>query len=504
MPWKDLLNSADEVHDPTGSTLTSTITKEAITELDGKVEQNKTDIGGKLDVGAQAADSALLEGQDGAHYLARGNHTGTDEISDVNGLQAALDAKEDGLGNPATDGFVLSSTIAGVRSWVAQGGGGDVTGPAISVDNRVTLFDGVTGKQIKDSGILISEVLAIPTNGQIAGLSQKVTPAAGDHILIEDSESVNGKKRVLWSQLPGATGGTDLGNVPAPSSVEITSSTGANTTLPAAGANAGVMTAAQVTSLNGKLDASAQAADSALLQGQNGAHYLNRDNHTGLDEISDVNGLQTALDSKLGVSAQAADSALLGGAPGSAYLDRTNHTGQDEISDVNGLQAALDAKEDDLGNPASDGYVLSSTVAGVRSWVDPGGGGGVPEAPAADKSHFRYGADTSWKTNLKAYGDTVQVTGASGGLSPTLANGNVLSSVLTGAATVNDLTATEASQSATWILRHDGNTVGFNAKFKFNKGTAPVAGSGNTWILGLFTIDSGATWIVTAVEEYSL
>jgi hypothetical protein len=33
-------------------------------------------------------------------------------------------------------------------------------------------------------------------------------------------------------------------------------------------------------------------------------------------------------------------------------------------------------KEDDLGNPLVDGYVLASTVAGVRSWVEQSGGGG--------------------------------------------------------------------------------------------------------------------------------
>lgn len=39
-------------------------------------------------------------------------------------LTAANVGAEPALGNPATTGFVLSSTLAGVRSWVAQGGGG--------------------------------------------------------------------------------------------------------------------------------------------------------------------------------------------------------------------------------------------------------------------------------------------------------------------------------------------------------------------------------------------
>lgn len=46
-------------------------------------------------------------------------------------------------------------------------------------------------------------------------------------------------------------------------------------------------------------------------------------------------------------------------------------------SDVTNLVSALAAKEPGLGNPASDGHILSSTVAGARSWIAPSGGGGL-------------------------------------------------------------------------------------------------------------------------------
>jgi len=39
------------------------------------------------------------------------------------------------------------------------GGGGDVVGPASAVDERIATFDGVTGKLIKDGGVLISELM---------------------------------------------------------------------------------------------------------------------------------------------------------------------------------------------------------------------------------------------------------------------------------------------------------------------------------------------------------
>lgn len=44
--------------------------------------------------------------------------------SAVLSLQGQLDGKENTLGNPSTNGYVLSSTTAGVRSWVAMSGSG--------------------------------------------------------------------------------------------------------------------------------------------------------------------------------------------------------------------------------------------------------------------------------------------------------------------------------------------------------------------------------------------
>lgn len=46
-------------------------------------------------------------------------------IVDGDALKAAgVTGFEPALGNPGTDGFVLSSTTGGVRSWIASGGGG--------------------------------------------------------------------------------------------------------------------------------------------------------------------------------------------------------------------------------------------------------------------------------------------------------------------------------------------------------------------------------------------
>lgn len=54
---------------------------------------------------------------------------------------------------------------------------------------------------------------------------------------------------------------------------------------------------------------------------------------------------------------------------------------QKQITD---LIATVGGKESSLGNPASDGQVLSSTALGVRSWITPSGGSGATFATQAE------------------------------------------------------------------------------------------------------------------------
>jgi len=61
-------------------------------------------------------DSVELQGRNDGWYI------GNNKIWNTGNFDPS--SKEDDLGNPSTDGYVLSSTAAGVRSWVAQGGSG--------------------------------------------------------------------------------------------------------------------------------------------------------------------------------------------------------------------------------------------------------------------------------------------------------------------------------------------------------------------------------------------
>lgn len=96
-------------------------------------------------------------------------------LSDQTDLQTALDAKEDGLGNPAADGYVLSSTVAGVRSWIAQTGGSSesVTLPVkvqvarlvqAGAGVRVSGWDATAGKPLVEAADIAS-ASAMPVIG---------------------------------------------------------------------------------------------------------------------------------------------------------------------------------------------------------------------------------------------------------------------------------------------------------------------------------------------------
>lgn len=94
------------------------------------------------------------------------------EVGYLNGvtsaIQTQIDGKEDALGNPSTSGYVLSSTDAGVRSWIQNGAGamvypgagvpqstGSAWGDSLTLDTDI--ISGVAGD---DSEIPTSDAVA--------------------------------------------------------------------------------------------------------------------------------------------------------------------------------------------------------------------------------------------------------------------------------------------------------------------------------------------------------
>lgn len=61
---------------------------------------------------------------------------------------------------------------------------------------------------------------------------------------------------------------------------------------------------------------------------------------------------------------------------GGAALGHVKNGGNVVIDGAGLMTAPASSGEPALGNPATSGYVLSSTTGGARSWIAPGGGGG--------------------------------------------------------------------------------------------------------------------------------
>lgn len=87
----------------------------------------------------------------------------------------------------STDSITINSTASG---------SGDVVGPASSVDSDVVLFDGITGKLIKDGGTF-SSLIASSTNAA----TSKTTPVDADLLPLVDSAASFSLKKLTWANL---------------------------------------------------------------------------------------------------------------------------------------------------------------------------------------------------------------------------------------------------------------------------------------------------------------
>ena len=77
-----------------------------------------------------------------------------------------------------------------------------VEGPSSSVDNRLAIFDGITGKLVKQAAIIENDVFALSVDNQLALISEKITPVDGDFFIIEDSENAGAKRKFDRAGLP--------------------------------------------------------------------------------------------------------------------------------------------------------------------------------------------------------------------------------------------------------------------------------------------------------------
>lgn len=102
----------------------------------------------------------------------------------------------------ATTGVYWCSTPGSPGTWTAVGGGGtgDVVGPASATADRIAVFDGTTGKLIKDGGTTIAGLTAGAgaTISTSAFASPPSSPSSGDLWLPTDSFYANRYSGSAW------------------------------------------------------------------------------------------------------------------------------------------------------------------------------------------------------------------------------------------------------------------------------------------------------------------
>lgn len=105
--------------------------------------------------------------------------------------------------------------------------------------------------------------------------------------------------------------------------------------------------------------------------------------------------------------------------------------------------AASTAFEPALGNPAADGYILTSTAAGVRSWIEPASGGG--SVVVADETDIEVGTDnTKVMTPLRTHQTLTYFGMTDGGFgTPNFNSGLNAFSVTAGTVGADDLNVAE-------------------------------------------------------------
>ncbi len=156
----------------------------------------------------------------------------------------------------------------------------------------------------------------------------------------------------------------------------------------------------------------------------------------------------------------------------------TGGTNTTQIATTAFVTSAVAGKEPTLGNPGADGYVLSSTAAGARSWVAAGSGGGSTTIASDTGGNTAVGP-----TNLSS--PTPDLAGGNSGRNTALGDGALTKG--------NSFDNTVVGYTAGSLLTGNWNTaIGSDAMY--NPFGTPASGTQNTavGISALWLVGSGS------------
>lgn len=304
-------------------------------------------------------------------------------ISDVTGLVTALAGLEPALGNPLVDGYVLASTMAGVRSWVAlpSGGIGDVTEAG---DNVFTGFNTFAGNVELSVGTMLS-VANLSVDGTTAFLNTvSFTSPTGQIVSFFNNDFTPSVGQLLGElRFTGYDASTNTQIYSKIQSTILDPVHGSEDSDLLFQTSVGGALATRMTLAQGLVVGAATGGDQGVGSINANAIYVNGvavgtggggvTDHGALTGLADDDHTQYHNDARGDARyyTQGAVDTLL--------------AGKSDVGHTHSYEPLL-------GNPGTNGHVLASTTGGVRSWValptvisDHGGLTGL-----ADDDHTQY------------------------------------------------------------------------------------------------------------------
>ena len=315
------------------------------------------------------------------------------------------------LGVPAADGYVLSSTVAGVRSWIPPGGAGTVASVFGRTGSVVAVSGDYNADQISQTGTTNKFATTAQLNQIATNTGNISTNAAG---IANNAANIATNTTDIANNVTAiATKENSLGN-PAGNGYLLASTTG--------GVRSWVdpATIGGVTSVFGRTGVVvATSGDYNADQIDDAATTNKFATQAELDQIATNTGNIATNTSD--IADNAADIATNAGniatnasniatntsdiatntsaiATNASNIATNTSNIATNTSDIATNAAAIATKEDSLGNPAADGMQLVSTAAGVRSWVSEAGYRNQlvtdADSPVAVERGVRYLTDT--------------------------------------------------------------------------------------------------------------